>query len=230
MSRIHSTRTSLELAPWNIQETAGYYWRIGCCCALIVLGGCNVTGPSPRTHFYVLSVEAQPAPSENPPAATVALAARVAVSRVTIPGTVDRPQIVARTAANSVEIFDFHRWAEPLQEAIARAIAGNLARELGPRYAVAAGVMPGLPPDVRVSLDVQKFEAVVGTNVTVDALWSVRPPAGDPRSGRSVVEEPLTEPGHAGIVAAYSHALAAVARDIAAAVAAAPILRPGAKQ
>jgi uncharacterized protein len=225
MSQIHSIRTWFDLAPLNFQETAGYYWRMGCCCALIVLGGCNVTGPSPKTHFYVLSVEAQPVRSENPPGPTVAMAGRVAVSRVTIPGTVDRPQIVARTAANSVEIYDFHRWAEPLQDAIARAVAGNLALELGPRYAVAAGAMPGLPPDVRVSLDVQKFDAVLGANVTVDALWSVRPSTGETRSGRSVVEESLTEPGHAGLVAAYSHALAAVSRDIAAAVAAAPVSR-----
>src|SRR5262245_31005230 len=218
MSRIHSTRTSLELAPWNIQETAGYYWRIGCCCALIVLGGCNVTGPSPRTHFYVLSVEAQPAPSENPPAATVALAARVAVSRVTIPGAVDRPQIVARTAANGLEIFDFHRWAEPLQEAIPRVVAGDLALALGPRYVVAAGAVPGVPPDVRVSLNVQRFEAVMGAGVTVEALWSMRPAAGEVRAGRSLVEEHATESGPAGIAAAYSRALAGVAQDIAAAI------------
>ena len=190
---------------------------------LMLLAGCGVTGPSPKTHFYVLSVEAQPARSENPPGPTVAMAARVSVSRVTIPGTVDRPQLVARTAANSVEIYDFHRWAEPLQEAISRAIAGNLALELGPRYAVAAGVIPGLPPDVRVSLDVQKFEAAIGESVTVDALWNVRRVGSEPRAGRSVIEERVPEGGHAGIAAAYSRALAEVAREIAAAVTAAPM-------
>src|SRR5262245_12319970 len=119
MSRIHSARPTPERALRNFQETVSHLWKTGCCGALIALGGCGLTGPSPKTHFYVLSVEAQPARPENPPGPTVALAARVAVSRVTIPGTVDRPQIVARTAANSVEIFDFHRWAEPLQEAVA---------------------------------------------------------------------------------------------------------------
>ena len=101
----------------------------------------------------MLSVEAEPARSENAATRPAGAPVRVSVSRVAIPGIVDRPQIIARIASNNVEIFDFHRWAEPLQEAIPRVIAGNLALQLGPRYAVAAGVVPGLPPDVRVSLD-----------------------------------------------------------------------------
>ena len=151
---------------------------------------------------------------------------RVAVTRVGIPGIVDRSQIVARTAANSVEIFDFHRWAEPLQEAIPRVIAGNLARQLGPGYAVSASIMPGLPPDVRVAVDVQKFEASMGTGVAVEALWSVRAGVGEAQVGHSVVEEPAAEAGHAGIAAAYSRALAAVARDIAEAVSGLPVSKP----
>ena len=183
--------------------------------ACLALAGCAGT-PSPKTSFYSLSVEAPPSLSER--ATGAAAATRVSVTRVGIPGIVDRPQIVLRTATNSVEIFDFHRWAEPLQEAIPRVVAGNLARQLGPGYAVSANILPGLPPDVRVAVDVQKFEAAMDTGVAVEALWSVRPGAGEARVGRTLVEEPAAEAGHAGIAAAYSRALVAVARDIAAAV------------
>ena len=191
--------------------------------ALIALAGCAGT-PSPRTNYYLLSVEAPPSHSE--PATGAAAATRVSVTRVGIPGIVDRPQIVSRTATNSVEIFDFHRWAEPLPESIPRVVAGNLARQLGPGYAVSASILPGLPPDVRVAVDVQKFEAAMGTGVTVEALWSVRPGAGEARVGRSLIEEPAPEAGHAGVAAAYSRALAAVARDIAAAVSGLPARPP----
>ena len=187
--------------------------------ALLALAGCGGIGsPSPKTHFYTLSVETGPAQSQDARAAAAGTPTRVSVSRVAIPGVVDRPQIVARVESNRVEIFDFHRWAEPLQESIPRVIAGNLALQLGPRYSVAAGVVPGLPPEIRVSLDVQRFEAVMGGGVTIDALWSVRPAAGETRAGRSVIEERTAEGGHAGIAAAYSRALAGVAREIAAAV------------
>src|SRR5258706_9735649 len=95
---------------------------------------------SRKTSSYMLSVEA-PARPENTAGTAGAPGTFVSVSvaRVAVPGVVDRPQIVARVATNNVEIFDFHRWAEPLQEAIPRVVAGNLAQQLGPRYAVAAG-------------------------------------------------------------------------------------------
>jgi uncharacterized lipoprotein YmbA len=197
---------------------------VWCVALLTALAGCAAVKPSPKTNFYALSVEAPPARAAS--AGEAARVTRVAVTRVAIPGMVDRPQIVSRSvskgASNSVEIFDFHRWAEPLQEAIPRVIAGNLARSLGPGHAVSAGVMPALPPDVRVAVDVQRFDAVIGTGVAIEALWSVRRGAGEARVGHSMVEEPAAEAGHAGIAAAYSRALAAVARDIAAAISAAP--------
>jgi uncharacterized lipoprotein YmbA len=189
--------------------------------ALAALAGCVGGTTSPRTHYYTLSVEARAARAESTPAAAGPV--NLSVSRVAIPGVVDRPQLVARVAANNVEILDFHRWAEPLQEAIPRVVAGNLARELGSRYLVAAGIVPGVAPQLRVALDVQRFEAVMGTGVTVEALWSVRPAAETARAGRSMIEEPVTEAGHAGIAAAYSRALARVARDIAGAVTAPPL-------
>lgn len=191
-----------------------------CLVLLAALAGCAGT-PSPRTNYYALSVEAAPSRPGQIAAAGTARDMRVSVTRVSLPGMVDRPQIVARTATNSVEIYDFHRWAEPLQEAVPRVIAGDLARELGPGHAVSASILPGAPPDVRIAVDVQKFEATVGTGVAVEALWSVRPGTGEARTGRSAVEEPAAESGHAGIVAAFSRALAAVAQDIAAAVSAA---------
>jgi uncharacterized lipoprotein YmbA len=218
----HPDPLPVDTGRGSISETI---FRIACCCALIALAGCGVTGPSPKTNFYMLSVEAEPARSENAAARPAGAPVRVSVSRVAIPGIVDRPQIVARVASNNVEIFDFHRWAEPLQEAIPRVIAGDLSAQLGSGYSVAAGVMPGLPPDLRISVDVQRFEAVMGTGVTVDALWSVRPATGEARTGRSVIEERVPEGGHAGIAAAYSRALASVAREIAAVVAATPISR-----
>jgi uncharacterized protein len=193
--------------------------RLAACAVIpVLLAGC--ASGAAKTTFYTLSAEAAggaaapPAPATQPPPAL-----SVAVWQVAIPELVDRRQIVVRTARNRVDISDLHQWAEPLRLGIARALAADLAAQLGAGYTVAAGQPLGTAPAVRIFVDVQRFDAVAGGTVAVEALWSVRPAQGERRDGRAVAEEPApADPG--GIAAAYSRALARIARDMAPAVAA----------
>jgi uncharacterized lipoprotein YmbA len=188
----------------------------------VVLALCGCA--SSRTNFYTLSAQ-QGAPqgalsSTSPrPAADAAARIYVSITQVAIPEVADRRQLVVRTAPNRVEISDFHQWAEPLRLGIARALAQDLAGELGAGFVVLLGQSLGVTPGVRVLVDVQKFEAAAGEGVAVEAVWSVRPAKGEPRNGRSAAEERTPTNDHAGIAAAYSRALARVAREIGAAVA-----------
>ena len=179
---------------------------------------CGCAGGSVRTSYYTLSPEPGPAAGAAASGAGTR-AVGVAVWQVAIPEIADRRQLVVRTSPNRVEISEAHQWAEPLRLGIARALAADLAARLGAGYAVVAGQPLGARPDVRVFLDVQTFEATAGGSVAVEVLWSVRPSRGEAREGRSAASEPAPA-DHAGIAAAYSRALARVARDIAAAVAA----------
>jgi uncharacterized protein len=185
--------------------------------AAAALAGC--AAGSATTSYYALSADA--ASAAGAPAAEVRT---VSVWQVAIPEMVDRRALVVRTAPNRVEISDLHQWAEPLKFGIARTLAADLAARLGPGYVVVAGQPLGTVPEVRIFVDVQRFEAVAGRGVALEALWSVRPAQGGRRDGRSAAEEPAPA-DHAGIAAAYSRALARVARDIAAALAGP---RPGA--
>jgi uncharacterized protein len=180
--------------------------------AAALLGGC--AAGSATTSYYTLSAEAPAAAGTSPAAGELRT---VSVWQVAIPEMVDRRALVVRTSPNRVDISDLHQWAEPLKFGIARALAGDLAAQLGAGYAVVAGQPLGAAPDVRVFVDVQRFEAVAGRGVSLEARWSVRPAQGERRDGRSAVEEPGAA-DHAGIAAAYSRALARVARDIAAAI------------
>jgi uncharacterized lipoprotein YmbA len=200
--------------------------RLPCVALFLVLAAIVAAcagGTSSPTYFYTLSPTAAHSDTKDTstaaaaPAEPAATRVRVAVTQVSIPGTVDRPQLVVRTAPNRVEIADFHRWAEPLREGIARSLAADLAAQQ-PGLEVSVGEPIGGLADARVLLDVQKFEAVLGGAVTVDALWAVRPLKGEPRSGRSLVEERATTNDYAGVAAAYSRALAHVAQDIGAAI------------
>jgi uncharacterized lipoprotein YmbA len=53
------------------------------------------------------------------------------VGPVTVPAAVDQPEFVVQVAPNRVEVDEFNRWVAPLNDSIARAIAGDLALQLG---------------------------------------------------------------------------------------------------
>src|ERR1700732_5486535 len=82
--------------------------------------GCSTT----PARFYTLDPTASP---DGAPAAHMA----VAVGPVTVPASVDQPEFVVQVASNRVELDEFNRWAAPLNDSIARAVAGNLVVLLG---------------------------------------------------------------------------------------------------
>ena len=59
---------------------------------------------------------------------------------------VDRPQFVVEVAPNRVELDEFNRWAAPLDDGVARGVAGNLATLLGTPRVTAAPLANSLPP------------------------------------------------------------------------------------
>jgi len=167
---------------------------------------------SAPARFYTLDSTAT---TERAPAARYA----IVVGPVSIPAAVDRPQFVVQVAPNQVTIDEFNRWAAPLDDAIARAVAGDLAVLLGTTRVATAPVPDGFAPTYRVTIDVQRFDTVPGEAVTIDAVWAVRPSAGgDAASGRTLAREPVQGAGFGAIAAAHSRALATVSNDIAAAV------------
>src|SRR5438093_5775981 len=172
--------------------------------------GCRASAPA---RFYTLDAIATA--DSGAPAGTYA----VAVGPVSIPPLVDRPQFVVQVAPNRIALDEFNRWASPLDDNIARAVAGNLAILLGTPRVAAGPLVPNLGPAYRVAIDVQRFESVPGAPVLVDAVRAGREPAGrDARSGRTIARETVAGAGFDALAAAHSRALAKVSADIAAAI------------
>jgi uncharacterized lipoprotein YmbA len=173
-----------------------------------VTTGCSASAPA---RFYTLDATAT---ADAAPATPYA----ILVGPVTVPPAVDRPQFVVQVAPNRVDIDEFNRWAAPLNDGIARAVAGDLALLLGtPDVAVAP--LANFAPAYRATIDVQRFESVQGESVLVDAVWTVRRTAdGATRSGRTVAREVAQGTGFDALAAAHSRALAKVSADIANAI------------
>jgi uncharacterized lipoprotein YmbA len=168
---------------------------------------------SPATRFYTLTATAAPAAT---PSALV-----VAVGPVTVPATVDRPEIVVSAGRNELIPADFHRWASPLQDNFSRVIAEDLGLILGsPRV----GRFPpalGVDVDYRVLVDVRSFNSTLGEAAAIDAMWTVRRMKDKKtQSGTTVARESTADGSYQALAAAHSQAAAKMSRDIAAAIAA----------
>ena len=176
--------------------------------ALVVAGaGCA----SPRSNFYTLNSTAKP----------VGMMAdtSVSVGPVSVPAAVDRPQIVVRLGPNQVAIDEFHRWASPLQDAIARVVAENLAAMLGTPHVTVFSQPTGAGARFRVLVDVLRFESAPGEAATLDAVWTVRSTKdGTTRPGRTTVSEPVPDREYATLAAAHSRALGRLSADLAGAI------------
>jgi uncharacterized lipoprotein YmbA len=174
---------------------------------ITLAAGCS-TAPS---RFYSLS-------STSTADGSPATPASVMVGPVTIPASVDQPEFVVQVAPNRVEVDEFNRWVSPLNDGIARAVAGDLVVLLGTQ-AVASAQLANFTPDYRVTIDVQRFETTRGQGVTVEAVWTVRKTdGGATRSGRTVASETVQGQGYDALAAAHSQAIAKMSGDIAAAI------------
>jgi uncharacterized lipoprotein YmbA len=70
-------------------------------------------------------------------------------------------------------------------------------------------------PEIQATVDVQRFDAILGKTVMIDALWTMRSAAGKPAPG---VREMIGGNGYDALVSAHSRALAALSQQIAEAI------------
>ncbi|HEX2831291.1 MAG TPA: PqiC family protein [Burkholderiales bacterium] len=177
----------------------------------LVLAAC---GASPRESFYTLSES-----SGDERASLASQDYGVVVGPVSIPDLVDRPQFVLRMSGGEVRIAEQVRWAEPLRDSIARAVASNLAHQLdNARVAPQTTRDPG-ESDYQVLLDVQRFDSVLSKAATLEVVWTLRRGrTGSPQIGRTRLSEVVTGSSYHDLVAAHTRALGEVSKRIAEAI------------
>ncbi|MFQ5657889.1 MAG: membrane integrity-associated transporter subunit PqiC [Candidatus Methylomirabilales bacterium] len=182
--------------------------------SLLVLGGC--VGQSQPSRFYVLNSLATSETGRRLAAAENRIA--IGIGPLELPKYLDRSQIVTRASPNQLDLADFDKWAEPLQDNFSRVLAENLSILLSTDRVV---MFPWgtTPIDYQVAAEVTRFESQPGGDVAMDARWTV---FGKDRKAlvmkQSSFSEPVGAEGYEAIVSALSRALATLSRDIAAAI------------
>ena len=185
--------------------------------------GCS----SPQPNFYTLGA------SPIPPAALTAKKTGIMVGPVTLPGKVDRPQLVLQNANNTVQVYEYHRWANSLKGDVGDVIASNVAQALAISNVWSFSQSTQANFDYQVFIDVQNIDAKLGGPVEVDVLWTIKSAPttkssskastlgggsgalAKPIMGRSLVQEPVSGSGFDAVVAAQSRAFAKVGQEIA---------------
>ena len=177
----------------------------------LLLVGC---AGSPQTHYYTLVDRAQ---GDRVSPAKVEYA--VAVGPVFVPDVVDRPHFVVHLPGNEVRIVEQARWAEPLRDGIARAVAANLAHSLDTGR-VSSRAQSGMgEADYRVLMDVQRFDSMPGEAAVLEVMWTVRREKnGELRTGNARIREPIPGSSYQELVAAHARALDTVSGKIAEAI------------
>ncbi len=177
----------------------------------LLLVGCASKEPLPK--FYVLT------PAGD---ATVVRSARntVFVRRVGVPAYLARANLASMGTGNQVHYSTTGRWAEPLDQGIARAVADELtARGIG-----AIGFQPSIQiSDHRYDVNIRliRFEGNANGQVVLSATWQVLPAAsGVPlvRRATNTVLDGWTPGDEAGLAALLSQAVRRMADQIARAI------------
>jgi uncharacterized lipoprotein YmbA len=167
---------------------------------------------SPPSHFYTLSA------SHDAPVGP-AFSATIVVGPVSIPDSVNRPEMVVQVGPNQVALDEFNRWASPLKSEIQRVIIQNLTGLLGTPTVFRYPQGPVTSPDFRVEIEVLRFDSSLGSVASIDAIWTVHGKSKDNvTTGRTTTLETPRDTSYQALAAAHSRALHTVSRDVAEAI------------
>ena len=157
------------------------------------------------------------------PPATGGRELSIGVGPVELPQYVDRPQIVTGQQSSELHSATSAQWAEPLQDGFTRVLAENLSLLLATDR-VALFPWKTFVPEYQVVVEVTHFLGQTGGEVSLVALWSILTKDGREAlvSKKSSFREATGSSEYAALAAAMSRTVAALSRDIAAALLALP--------
>lgn len=198
-------------------------WSVAVAAVALAAGACSILEPreDPTRLFLLTSIgetaaPAAPAASKEEPAPADAAKGWIGLGPVTVPSYLERPEIVRRASEHELAPARSDRWAEPLDRAVLRVLAQDLAQVTG-RRVVAYPWKTALAPACIVAVDLTRFEAVEGKRVELAADVDVSGPAGAPTARRhEKIAVALAADDGGAIAKAMSAALAELAGKIAA--------------
>ncbi len=187
-------------------------WAISLGTLLMSMGGCATTQPS---KFYVLSPLEASFPKTPTDGSKTGLA--LGIGPIDLPPYLNRPQIIIRATRNELDLSEFHKWAEPLQDSIPRVLGENLSILLSTDRLAFFPWKGSRSIDYQVVVEILRFEATTNGQATLEARWQIR--EGNHRTvlviKKSQFRSSAGDAGYEAIVSGLSDNLARLSRNIA---------------
>ena len=193
---------------WSVRLLA---WSVLVC----LLPACSRTTPA---RFYVLTPTLELESTQ--PLSTSRHETTIGIGPVELPDYVDRPQIVTQDGANTFQLAEFDRWAEPLEENFSRVLIENLSDLLAPQRIMVSPWKTAVPIEYRVAVEVTRFYSNASGKTTLHARWSIQAAKGGDilASQQSRLRESAGAQDYPATVAAMSKAVGLLSQEIATAI------------
>ncbi len=184
---------------------------------------------SPPTQWYELrSTPPQAAAAAAAsPSSTTAAAADTTIwtlsPRITLPGALDRDQLMVARGSAGLEPLPGHRWAEPLRDSLPRLLLADLQRLRGADRVWAAPPPAGVLPARRLVVGIDRLQVTADRGslaLVAQAQWqdggAVATPSAAPMTQRIELRVPIDGASVDAIAAAHRLALWQLAQRLAA--------------
>jgi uncharacterized protein len=190
---------------------------LGALLAALALGCLGPSTPEPRYFTLAEAGAAQATPVAERPELGLVL------GLVELPRYLDRSELVTRDGAHRLRVWNEVRWGGSLRTDVARAVADDLAQQLGTTHIAAYPAEARFPVSYRILLELLEFGSAPGEPVVLRARWTLAGADGHALVAR---ETKLAQPPASGswedYVAAQRAALGVLTREIAEQIAALP--------
>jgi uncharacterized protein len=184
---------------------------------------CSLGPKADPSRFFILT-PAPPIQHSSPRCSPASTGPAVGVGPITLPGYLDRQELVSRTTANRLDVAENNRWAEPLGDNLGRILAQNLSALLGTDNVSLYPWPSDLRPAYQVEIEVLRFEPDSARSAELTARWILRdvPTRAILGVKESELTEPLNGPSTEESVAALSELLGKLSCEIVEALRAIP--------
>jgi uncharacterized protein len=207
-------RASLPCPKWVMRIIA----LVALAASATALSSCST--PALPRRLYVLTPLTQGEPASRAPGVGDVT---IGVGPVEVPQYVNRPEIVTGRDSPVLQSAALAEWAEPLRDGFTRVLTENLSLLLATER-IAIFPWQSAAPEYQVVVSVIQFLGQPGGDVSLVALWKLLGKQGQEVlvSKKSSFREPTGGQDYEALAAAMSRTVAALSRDIAAAISALP--------